>query len=86
MAGKGVERFCFGGTFGTRHQNWTRPPRSTPITGSNGSTIERLLAGIEASGMRPRGRHHEIYLGDPRGLHPIGFARSCQPIEHALPT
>lgn len=35
--------------------------------------------------MRPRGRHHEIYLGDPRGLHPIGFARYCQPIEHALP-
>lgn len=29
-------------------------------------TIERLHAGIEHAGLRPRGRHHEIYLGDPR--------------------
>ena len=29
-------------------------------------TIERLHAGIEAEGLRPIGRHHELYLGDPR--------------------
>ncbi|MEW6225921.1 MAG: GyrI-like domain-containing protein [Chloroflexota bacterium] len=29
-------------------------------------TIERLHAAIAAAGRRPRGRHHEIYLGDPR--------------------
>jgi hypothetical protein len=29
-------------------------------------TIERLHAAIASAGLRPRGRHHEIYLGDPR--------------------
>lgn len=29
-------------------------------------TIDRLHAFIAASGFRPRGHHHEIYLGDPR--------------------
>ena len=29
-------------------------------------TIERLHAAIDAAGLRPRGRHHELYLGDPR--------------------
>lgn len=29
-------------------------------------TIERLHAAIAAAGLQPRGRHHEIYLGDPR--------------------
>lgn len=29
-------------------------------------TIERLHSAIGAAGLRPRGRHHEIYLGDPR--------------------
>jgi hypothetical protein len=29
-------------------------------------SIERLHAGIAAAGSRPRGRHHELYLGDPR--------------------
>jgi hypothetical protein len=28
-------------------------------------TIERLHAAITAAGLRPRGRHHELYLGDP---------------------
>jgi len=28
-------------------------------------TIERLHAAIAAAGLRPRGRHHEIYLGIP---------------------
>jgi hypothetical protein len=29
-------------------------------------TIERLHAAIRAAGLRPIGRHHEIYVGDPR--------------------
>lgn len=29
-------------------------------------TLERLHAAIAAAGLRPRGRHHEIYMGDPR--------------------
>jgi hypothetical protein len=29
-------------------------------------SIERLHDGIVGAGLRPRGRHHEIYLGDPR--------------------
>jgi hypothetical protein len=28
-------------------------------------TIERLHAAIDGAGLRPRGAHHEIYLGDP---------------------
>lgn len=31
-----------------------------------GPSIARLHEGIAAAGYRPRGRHHEIYLGDPR--------------------
>jgi hypothetical protein len=33
---------------------------------AEGPSIMRLHAGIAAAGYRPRGRHHEIYLGDPR--------------------
>jgi hypothetical protein len=29
-------------------------------------SIERLHEGIAGAGLRPRGRHHELYLGDPR--------------------
>jgi hypothetical protein len=29
-------------------------------------TIERLHAGIADAGLRERGRHHEVYLGDPK--------------------
>jgi hypothetical protein len=31
-----------------------------------GPSIAALHSGIAAAGYRPRGRHHEIYLGDPR--------------------
>jgi hypothetical protein len=31
-----------------------------------GPSIVRLHQAIAAAGCRPRGRHHEIYLGDPR--------------------
>jgi hypothetical protein len=33
-------------------------------------SIARLHAGIAAAGYRPRGRHHEIYLSDPRRTAP----------------
>jgi hypothetical protein len=33
-------------------------------------TIERLHAFVEAQGLRLRGAHHEIYLGDPRRADP----------------
>ena len=33
---------------------------------AEGPTIEALHTAIQQAGMQPRGRHHEIYLGDPR--------------------
>jgi hypothetical protein len=33
---------------------------------NEGPSIVRLHEAITAAGYRPRGRHHEIYLGDPR--------------------
>ena len=35
-----------------------------------GPTIERLHAFIRESGRQPRGKHHEIYMGDPRRTAP----------------
>ena len=34
------------------------------------ASIERLHAAVAAEGLRLRGRHHEIYLGDPRTAAP----------------
>ena len=34
--------------------------------GDEGPSIIRLHQAIAAAGYRPHGRHHEIYLGDPR--------------------
>jgi hypothetical protein len=34
------------------------------------ASIERLQAGIIEAGLMPRGRHHELYLGDPRRAAP----------------
>ncbi|HEX9066178.1 MAG TPA: GyrI-like domain-containing protein [Streptosporangiaceae bacterium] len=33
---------------------------------AEGPSIAALQAGLAEAGYRPRGRHHEIYLGDPR--------------------
>jgi hypothetical protein len=33
---------------------------------AEGPSIRRLHESIREAGLRPRGRHHEIYLGDPR--------------------
>lgn len=37
---------------------------------AEGPTIERLFAFIAAAGGAPRGKHHEIYLNDPRRVGP----------------
>ena len=37
---------------------------------AEGPTIERLHAFIAETGHRPRGKHHEIYLGDPSRADP----------------
>jgi hypothetical protein len=45
-------------------------------------TIERLHAFIAAEGCRPRGAHHEIYLGDPRRGDPAKLKTVLrQPVE-----
>ena len=45
-------------------------------------TIERLHAFIAAQGLRPRGAHHEIYLGDPRQTDPAKLKTVLrQPVE-----
>ena len=47
-------------------------------------TIERLLAAIAAAGLRPRGRHHELYLGDPGRAAPAKLRTLIrQPVEPA---
>lgn len=38
--------------------------------GDERPTIERMFAAIAAAGLRPRGRHHEIYLGNPQRARP----------------
>jgi hypothetical protein len=48
------------------------------------ATIERLHAAIGAAGLRPRGRHHELYLGDPTRSKPEKLRTLLrQPVEPA---
>lgn len=45
-------------------------------------TIERLHAAIAAAGLRPHGRHHELYLGDPARSAPAKLRTLIrQPVE-----
>jgi hypothetical protein len=47
-------------------------------------TIERLHAAILAVGLRPRGRHHELYLGNPARSKPENLKTLIrQPVEPA---
>jgi len=47
-------------------------------------TIEVLHAAIAAAGLRPRGRHHELYLGDPSRAAPAKLRTLVrQPVERA---
>lgn len=46
------------------------------------ATIERLHAAIAEAGLTPRGRHHEIYMGDPRRAKPENIRTILrQPVE-----
>jgi len=51
-----------------------------------GPSIARLHAGIAAAGYRPRGRHHEIYLGDPRRTPPEKLRTILRHPVELLPT
>ena len=47
-------------------------------------SLRALHAGIAGAGLRPRGRHHEIYLGDPRRSAPERLRTILrQPVEPA---
>lgn len=47
-------------------------------------SLRRLHAAIGEAGMRPRGRHHEVYLGDPRRSAPERLRTILrQPVEPA---
>ena len=47
-------------------------------------TIERLHAAIGSAGLRPRGRHHEIYISDPNRTAPERLKTVIrQPVEAA---
>jgi hypothetical protein len=49
-----------------------------------GPSVVRLHEAISAAGYRPRGRHHEIYLGDPRRSAPEKLRTILrQPVEPA---
>jgi hypothetical protein len=49
---------------------------------AEGPTIERLHAFIAEQGLKPRGAHHEIYLGDPRTADPTKLKTVLrQPVE-----
>jgi hypothetical protein len=57
-----------------RFQQWTEGSSAQlmhvgPYT-DEGPSVARLHAAIHAAGYVPRGRHHEIYLGDPRRCAP----------------
>ncbi len=46
------------------------------------ASVERLHAAIAEAGLRPRGRHHEIYRGDPRRGNPENIKTLLrQPVE-----
>jgi len=51
---------------------------------SEGPSIDRLHCEIAGLGLRPHGRHHEIYLGDPRRSRPERLRTILrQPVEPA---
>lgn len=53
---------------------------------AEGPSIARLHAFIRENGCRPRGRHHEIYIGDPRRSDPSRLKTLLrQPVE-AMPS
>ncbi|WP_394768772.1 hypothetical protein [Lacisediminihabitans sp.] len=64
-----------GGAIGAlRFERWAEGPSAQIMHvgpyATESTSIAALHAGIAARGSRPRGRHHEIYLGDPRSAAP----------------
>ncbi len=53
-----------------RYERWAEGPCAQVLHvgpyASEGPAIVRLHQAIAAAGYRPHGRHHEIYIGDPR--------------------
>ena len=48
------------------NEGWVAQVMHVGAYDAEAPTIERLLAFIAAEGLQPRGRHHELYLSDPR--------------------
>jgi hypothetical protein len=69
-----------------RYQRWAEGPSAQLLHigpyAQEGPSIARLHRAIATAGYRPRGRHHEIYLGDPRRSAPEKLRTILrQPIE-----
>lgn len=71
-----------------RFERWAEGPSAQILHvgpyATESTSIAALHAGIAAHGSRPRGRHHEIYLGDPRSAAPERLRTILrQPVEPA---
>jgi hypothetical protein len=59
---------------GVRFERWTEGPSAQILHVGPYATeqisVVALHKAIADNGLRPRGRHHEIYLGDPRRAEP----------------
>lgn len=71
-----------------RYERWTEGPSAQVLHvgpySAEQPTIIALHEAIAARGLRPRGRHHEIYLGDPRRSAPERLKTILrQPVEPA---
>ncbi|WP_187270564.1 GyrI-like domain-containing protein [Lacisediminihabitans profunda] len=71
-----------------RFERWAEGPSAQIMHvgpySTESTSIAALHAGIAAHGSRPRGRHHEIYLGDPRSAAPERLRTILrQPVEPA---
>lgn len=69
-----------------RYERWAEGPSAQIMHvgpySEEGATIATLHAAIAAHGAQPRGKHHEIYLGDPRTAAPDKLRTILrQPIE-----
>lgn len=68
-----------------RERERSRHPGDAGVRADEGPSIVRLHEGIAAASYRPRGRHHEIYLGDPRRSAPEKLRTILrQPVEPAF--
>jgi hypothetical protein len=71
---------------GTFEEDPVAPVRRLGPYAEERPTIERLHAALTAAGLRPHGRHHELYLGDPRRSAPERLRTLIrQPVEPSPP-